>query len=125
MGEDNGRKVKILRNFQNPNSGTYPQPDTYKGPLWANPMSPADYGGVHQNSGPLNKFVYELVQLVGWDVAAQVIVGAWNLLNATSDFIQYRDALKKSSIGNNCIAQVQQCLNTVGLTDVAVSDWHQ
>jgi len=123
MGEMIGKRLRILRNFQNPEDAPSPQPSTFKGKYWVDPNSASDYGGVHSNSGPLNRFVYELVQQVGWDVAGAVLMFSWGLLTAKSNMIHYRDALKKAGMQNSCLAQVQACLNTVGLTDSAVNDW--
>ena len=52
-----------LRDFQNPQNGLTPQPNTYGvGPYWANPnnINDGDHGGVHSNSGVSNHWYYLL-----------------------------------------------------------------
>lgn len=123
IGEDCGKKMRIMRSFQHPEEVMQPQPSVYKGKYWADPNSPEDYGHVHLLSSVGNKFVYELVQMVGFDVAAKFLFATWKKLQPTSSYMDYRDLLKATAAEFECLPQVLLCLNTVGLTDNAVSDW--
>jgi Zn-dependent metalloprotease len=50
-----------LRSMSNPNSGLFPQPDTYNGTYWADPTNTSvNNGGVHTNSGVQNYWFYLL-----------------------------------------------------------------
>lgn len=57
-----------FRSMSNPNSGLQPQPDTYNGQYWENPIcgipsqQQNDYCGVHTNSGVQNMWFYLLSQ---------------------------------------------------------------
>jgi Zn-dependent metalloprotease len=52
----------FLRSMSNPNSGLYPQPDTYNATYWGDPSGTQDNGGVHINSGVQNYWYYLLSQ---------------------------------------------------------------
>ncbi len=123
IGEACGRRLRTMRNFKNPLDAQQPCPAYYRGEAWGDPNSPADYGNVHSGSGVANKCAYEIIQLVGWDLAGKVLFSSLTKLKPNSSFIDYRDALKASASEFNCLDQVRLCLNTVGLTDLAVSDW--
>ncbi len=50
-----------MRSMSNPNSGLFPQPDTYLGTYWKDPYDVSfDHGGVHYNSGIQNFWFYLL-----------------------------------------------------------------
>ena len=125
IGEQCGKKLRIMRNMENPRDAPNPQPSKYKDDLWQDPNSPIDYGFVHGNSGVGNFLAYNIIHSIGWEIAGKLLFASWKLLKSTSNYPDYRNALKQvaSSIEFNCLQQVQVCLNTVGLTDDAFSTW--
>jgi Zn-dependent metalloprotease len=53
----------VFRTLSNPNIGSSPQPDTYQGTYWVNPLNFSyDNGGVHTNSGVQNFWFYLVCQ---------------------------------------------------------------
>ncbi len=91
-GEDHMLDGGCTRDFQNPENGYTPQPDTYGvGPYWVSPQSSSDNGGVHSNSGVSNHWFYLLcdggsgingknntftVQAIGIDKAQRILFNA-------------------------------------------------
>lgn len=125
IGEQCGKKMRIMRNMENPRDSPQPQPSRYKDELWKDPNSPIDYGFVHGNSGVGNFLAFNLIQSLGWEIAGKLLFESWKLLKTTSNYCDYRDALKTVATNAqfNCLQKVQVCLNTVGLTDDAFSTW--
>jgi len=96
-----------IRDMQHPNA--FFCPDTYKGPFWIYDPN-FDLGGVHINSGVSNKVCYLLtdgdtfngfdVQPIGLQTVADLFYECQtNLLNQSSDYSDYGDALLLA--GNN------------------------
>ncbi len=84
------------------------QPDRLLSPYLANPYSLSDYGGVHTNSGVINKLTYLLtdgdsfngqkVAGMGIPTVADLYYNAMPLMTSTSDFYDFYVALGGSSI---------------------------
>jgi Zn-dependent metalloprotease len=123
IGEVCGRRLRTMRNFKNPLDAQQPCAAYYRGEAWGDPNSPVDFGGVHGNSGVSNKCFYEVIQAVGWDLAGNLVFATLKKLQPHASFLDFRDALKASASEFNCLPQILLCLNTVGLTDQAISDW--
>ena len=125
IGEDIGKKVKYLRNMRDPTSCEMPQPKQYKGQYWINPnQEQNDYGGVHVNSGVPNHCFYQFTQTFGVDVSLPIFYNCLLKLNEHSDFIDFRDKLIECTSDQNKNS-AQKCLDCVGLTNSAVSDWNK
>jgi bacillolysin/thermolysin len=125
IGEDNGRQFRYMRNLRNPKDCPIPQPDTFKGEFWKDPNNEQDdFGGVHANSGVANRLACLIMEAIGFNLAGKMLVAAWRKLKPLSNYLHYRDALKQVASEMNCLAQVQTCLNNVGLTDGAINDWN-
>jgi len=124
LGEDNARRVKIMRDMKDPHNADSKQPASYREPgYWADPNSQIDFGFVHKLSGVGNKLCYELIQSVGWKLAGQVLFAAWKQLQPRSNYLNYRDALKAAATQFDCLPKMQTVLDGVALTDNAVNDW--
>jgi hypothetical protein len=118
VGEDLGMTMKQLRSFENPLACK--QPSTYKGPFYSNPNGPSDNGGVHTNSGITNYCFYLASQQKNKFDTLRIFMDCLKSLNKTSNFIHFRDTLKKVSNNDSCIINA---LNIVGLHDSVVSDY--
>lgn len=118
VGEDLGMKIPYLRNMENPHKGN--QPDKYKGKYYLNPHSKTDYGGVHINSGIPNYCFYLASKYSNKDIIIKPFVECLKQLDEKSDFIDFRDTLKKVSNNNQSIIKA---LNKVGLNDSVTSDY--
>jgi len=111
-----------LRNFKNPEANR--QPSKYRGKNWVNPRGKYDYGGVHFNSGVANKCFYELCQRIGMLEALLLSFRVLrDKLNRRSTYMDYRDGMLAYAHKRHFTA-VKQCLDLVGLTSSAVSDWY-
>lgn len=121
IGEDSGKGMLILRDLSDPNSTTQPQPKFYRAAYWADPNSTIDYGGVHTNSGVCNYLFYLVCTKTTVAIGTQVFMNALRTLKTTANYLDLRDALKKSA--GTQITIVQESLNLVGLTDTMVNDW--
>jgi Zn-dependent metalloprotease len=123
IGEDVGKAIPYLRNMRNPENAASPQPGTYKGKYWSDPNNnDLDFGGVHINSGVPNKCFFLVVKKIGLFKALRAWFRTLNKLTANSDFIDFRDTLKSCTKQKYMTATID-ALNTVGLTEEAVSDW--
>ena len=102
------RGVKGLRTFteqtayeNDPQIGTDPQPKHYRNKY----TGPADYGGVHINSGVPNHAFYRVALELGgnsWDRAGKIW---YETLKSLSPYSQFQDAAAKShSIAGSCSA---------------------
>jgi hypothetical protein len=118
VGEDLGMTMKQLRSFENPLSCK--QPSAYKGSYYCNPNGPSDNGGVHINSGITNYCFYLASQQKDKFDVLRIFMDCLKSLNKTSNFIHFRDTLKKVSNNDSSIINA---LNTVGLHDSVVSDY--
>ena len=126
-GEDIGKTIKYLRNLRDPTKAKYPQPKKYGGKHWANPNkedAKHDYGGVHINSGVPNKCFYLLSKDIGLYKALSIFYSCLLKLDSSSDFIDFRDTLVECA-PESLKSKTQSCLDQVGLTRLAVSDWMQ
>lgn len=124
-GEDIGKSIKYIRNLQNPEHAEQPQPGTYRGHLWADPNNEsADFGGVHTNSGVTNRCFYLLTQSLGINISLPLVYNCLIKLNKLSDLIDFRNTLIECS-PDQIKSLVQKCLDGVGLTTQAVSDWYK
>lgn len=123
LGEDIGKTMKYLRNLRDPTKAKNPQPKEYKGQHWANPDNMAhDRGGVHINSGITNHCFYLLSEATSLDTALPLFYNCLLRMERRSDFIDFRDTLIKCA-PESIRGTVQMCLNKVGLTPKAISDW--
>ena len=118
MGEDLGMKIPYLRSMEDPHKGN--QPDKYKGKYYLNPNSKTDYGGVHINSGIPNYCFYLASKYSNKDIIIKPFIECLKQLDEKSDFIDFRDTLKKVSNNNQSIIKA---LNKVGLNDSVISDY--
>jgi len=118
IGEDLGMKNPFLRSMENPHKGN--QPDKYKGKYYIDPHSKTDYGGVHINSGIPNYCFYLACKYSNKDIIIKPFVECFKQLDKKSDFINFRDTLKRVSNNNECIIKA---LNKVGLNDSVISDY--
>lgn len=115
MGEDIMQNKKSMRDMIHPNNCN--QPCKYKGKYWMDPKSPVDHGGVHVNSGLSNHLFYLLSQKYNMNKAFSIYFKCLTLLNKTSNYLQFRDVLKKCS-PTDC----SDILLQVGLTDHIIND---
>ena len=123
MGEDSFSN-KPLRNFMNPTLGLSPQPWFFQGQYWADTNNIAvDHGGVHFNSGPLNYNFYLMSQKIGMLNALKLEFKVLrDKLHSRSGFIHFRDSmLQCADDGQRPL--VRECLDTIGLTSSARSNW--
>lgn len=121
LGEDNGKKLLVLRNMQDPTATQQPQPKNYRAAYWLDPNSSADYGNVHTNSGVGNFCFYSFCMKTSVQTGIVTFVNALRTLKTTSNYLDFRDALKRSA--GVLIDQMQHALNDAGLTDTIVNDW--
>ena len=138
-----GEKIKkdgtAIRSMANPKQ--YGHPDTYKGANWKDanvqPTIFNDYGGVHTNSGVLNRLFNILVEGaggtndngdhydvagIGIDAAAQVAFGALNLLHPNADYREMGEAAITAAqvqfgAGSDVEIAVHNSLYAVGVGD--------
>ena len=114
-GEDHMLDGSCTRDFQNPQNGYSPQPDTYGvGPYWVLPQSSSDHGGVHSNSGVSNHWFYLLceggsgtngknniftVQAIGIDKAQRILFNALlNYFPPQTTFAQARTLTEQTAV---------------------------
>lgn len=122
QGEDNGRRVKILRNMEDPFQSMPPQPKVYKGQFYADPNDLSnDSGGVHQNCSLPNYCFYlectrKLYAKTALPETYMQFIQAYKSLPTLATFIQWRDALK-------AVLPDVRSLNEIGLTPEATNDW--
>lgn len=121
IGEDSGKGMLILRDLSDPNAVAQPQPKYYRAAYWADPNSTIDYGGVHSNSGVGNYSFYLFCTKTTVASGLLVFVNALRTLKTTANYLDLRDALKKSA--GTQITVMQEVLNLVGLTDTMINDW--
>lgn len=124
IGEDNGKRIRFLRNMQDPTNAQMPQPKTLNGPFWKNPNDSEDYGNVHTNSGVANFIFYDFSQKCDVYRALNVWIACLRILPANASYMNFRDCLKKVC-PPELAAALQQSLNDAGLTDTANSGWIQ
>jgi hypothetical protein len=125
IGEDIGQTVKYLRNMRDPTQADQPQPKTYRGQHWSDPNNEQrDYGGVHINSGVTNHCFYQFSQKFGIDTSLPIFYNCLLKLGRNSDFIDFRNTIIECT-PEQARPQAQQCLDLVGLTTNAVSDWRK
>lgn len=119
IGEDFGKAMPYMRNMAEPTKAAHPQPDFYRGKYWADETNMAvDNGGVHSNSGPLNKCFYLASQKLGMFNALHIWMKALRKLTPNATFINFRDALICSAgVSEGCITT---CLNQIGLSKDAI-----
>ncbi len=114
LGEDMGKRIKYLRNMQDPNDAEMPQPKFFRGIYWADPNSSVDYGNVHRNSGVANFCFYNFAQKVGVIAALSVWLECLKQLKPRASYLDFRDVIKPLGAVD---------LDIVGLGPSAVSDW--
>ena len=120
VGEDLAMTMKQLRSFENPLCCK--QPSVYKGPFYYNPNGTSDNGGVHVNSGITNYCFYLASQQKNKFDTLRIFIDCLKSLTRNSNFIHFRDTLKKVSNNDNAILSA---LSVVGLNDNVVSDYGQ
>ena len=121
LGEDSGKGMLILRDLADPTSTVQKQPKYYRAAYWVDPNATADYGGVHTNSGVGNHCFYLYCAKTNVQSGIALFVNALRTLKTTANYLDFRDALKRSA--GTQIAIMQEVLNIVGLTDTMVNDW--
>ena len=120
IGEDLAINKPFLRSMENPNDGR--QPDTYQGTYYLDPNSQMDFGGVHINSGIPNYCFYLASQNKDKEHVLSTFIQCLKSLTKTSDFIDFRDTLKRVSNNDETLITA---LDKVGLNNNAVSDYNQ
>lgn len=91
MGEDIGW---LLRDFEHPTN--YHQPDHMND--FQNLPENDDQGGVHTNSGIMNKAAYNVINAIGQEKAQQIFFTVMrHYLNHASDFSQMKEAMVQAS----------------------------
>jgi hypothetical protein len=119
IGEDLGMGRPYLRDMCNPHNGN--QPKKYQEKFYMNPNGNADYGGVHINSGICNHLFYLVCQNDNDKMKVlKTFLTCLTRLTNKSNFMDFRNTLK--SVSNND-ANIVDCLNIVGFTSSAVSDY--
>ncbi len=113
-----------IRDMSNPNANN--KPDTYEGFYWADTESGYDNGGVHINSGIGNFWFYLLsnggsgennngynynVSSIGIDVAFNIALSAYDYLNYTSNYDDWREATIFVASLNYGIIITQEVIN--------------
>lgn len=106
VAEDSGIPPTAIRYMKDPT--VFGDPDRLHSPYLRNPYSLEDNGGVHSNSGVINKLTYLLtdgdtfngqtVTGMGIPTTAQLYYNAMPLMTPTSDFFEFYVALGGSSI---------------------------
>ena len=125
VGEDISASIKYLRNMRNPDKAEMPQPAIYRGQYWADPNNMShDEGGVHILSGVSNRCFTLLSDAVTIDTALAIFYNCLLKLHPGSDFIDFRNTLL-SETPEKIREQTRKCLDAVGLTSTAVSDWNK
>ncbi len=125
LGEDVGKTIEYLRNLRDPTKASNPQPKLYKGINWVNPNNESiDYGGVHINSGISNHCYYLLSEKIGKTNALKIFYNCLLKMNRNSDFIDFRNIIIECT-PEHMRVHATECLNKVGLTQNAVSDWNR
>jgi hypothetical protein len=125
VGEDIGATVKYLRNMRDPDKAEMPQPAIYRGQYWADPNNMSnDEGGVHINSGISNRCFTLLSDAITINTSLSIFYSCLLKLHPGSDFIDFRNTLL-SETPENLRDQTRKCLDTVGLTSNAFSDWNK
>jgi hypothetical protein len=123
IGEDIGKTVKYLRNMRDPTQADQPQPKKYRDHHWSDPNNEKrDHGGVHINSGVANHCFYQFSQKFGIDTSLPIFYNCLLKLGRNSDFIDFRNIIIECTPEKDR-HHAQQCLDLVGLTTNAVSDW--
>lgn len=125
LGEDVGKTIEYLRNLRDPTKASNPQPKLYKGVNWVNPNNESmDYGGVHINSGISNHCYYLLSEKIGQMNALKIFYNCLLKMSRNSDFIDFRNIIIECTPRQLQVHAIE-CLNKVGLTKHAVSDWNK
>jgi Zn-dependent metalloprotease len=124
-----GEESWLLRNMAMPNA--FGHPDKYQGSNWINPNSYSDAGGVHTNSGVLNKWFHTLCtgqtpystypQAINFDRATQIVFRALRYyLQSTSGYYDMREAtlIAAQDLFGSCSNEAQQVINAWAAANV-------
>lgn len=113
MGEEIMKLKPFMRSFENPNLGN--QPQSYKGPFWAQTNNLAvDNGGVHINSGVPNHCFYLTCQKINIYDACRLWIKTLATLSPTCDMEMFATKLKLCADSEQ-ISVVTEALKNVGL----------
>lgn len=122
MGEDAAKSMPFLRSLANPESASSPQPSRYRGVHWVDPRSPYDHGGVHTNSGVLNKCFWSFREKSDVNRALRVFFAALRSLHPTSTYLDAAEALRRATQQQQDADIMRACLEEVGLGEGAQLD---
>lgn len=116
VGEDVTKVIPYLRNMANPELGTPPQPSKYKGLHWVDPSDlNNDFGGVHSNSGVINKCWHILYTRTGLVKALSVFIATLRALTPSAKFADFATAFKTAGVKMGHEKDVWVALIEVGL----------
>jgi len=114
-----------LRDIQNPNAAVWPQPDHMNDYVHTH----VDTGGVHINSGIINKTFYLVASQISIPNAGQIYIRALrNYFNSTTGFYGARLGLIESAIDlygplSSAHVAIREAFDAVGITNTAPLDF--
>lgn len=114
-----------LRDMQNPEEALYPQPDHMNDYVHTH----FDDGGVHINSGIMNKAFYLVASQISIPNAGQIYIRALlNYFNESTNFYEARLGLIESAIDlygplSTAHVAIQDAFDAVGITSTALIDF--
>jgi hypothetical protein len=116
IGEDLMKKGRVLRDLEDPHNSSRPQPKTYKGQHWVDTTDTSeqnDYGGVHSNSGVINRAFVLLQKSIGMPAALRCFYKCLIGLSKNSGYLEA--AQKLVDVSGSDAAAVAMCLSQCGL----------